>query len=178
MKTILPFFVLGFALVLNAAAQERPPVQILPGLALPPPDTAPGQPIDPPEDFPAHIHPEEGFDPGHMFIPDMPGRFQIVSAQIQQNGKAIPIVLKLDTQTGQVWQLKTVTGQVLLNGKPRPFTHLTFVPVDGGEPHAQPMIVPPDAEPDAPGFGIEGGESIPEETPQIEPAPDRIPDEG
>ena len=77
-------------------------------------------------------------------MPDMPGRFQIISAQIQQNGKSVPIVLKLDTQTGQVWHMKSVTATMFRNGKPHPFSRLTFEPVDEGD-HPQPL---PRAEPE------------------------------
>ena len=48
---------------------------------------------------------------GGMAMPigqEMPGRFMLLSTQIQQASKLVPIVLKLDTQTGEVWQLKEV----------------------------------------------------------------------
>jgi len=48
---------------------------------------------------------------GGMAMPigqEMPGRFTLLSTQIQQAGKLVPVVLKLDTQTGEVWQLKQV----------------------------------------------------------------------
>ncbi len=136
MKKPLLLPALALALAFTAAAQERPrpPVQILPGLAPPP---VPGQ-MDPEEIFPDEIFPG---DPGEIFMPDMPGRYQIISAQIQQNGKAVPIVLKLDTQTGQVWQMKSITTTVTRNGKPQPFTRLTFEPVDEGD-HPQPLPHP------------------------------------
>lgn len=171
MKTILSPLIFTLAIAFNAAAQEQPPAQILPGFAQPP------MPAEPEEFFPEdmHIDPHGEFGPGEMFMPDMPGRYQIISAQLQQNGKAVPIVLKLDTQTGQVWQLKSVFGTLVRNGKRQTFSRLTFEPVDPGE-HPQPLQEDP--EPDAPGFGIDGGESIPEEAPQIEPAPERIPADG
>jgi hypothetical protein len=152
MKTIQLLPALALVLALNAAAQERPPARILPGLAPPP---AP-MPVDPDE----FGEPGDDFflpaGPDGMFMPDMPGRFQIIPAQIQQNGKAVSIVLKLDTQTGQVWQMKAVTATVIHNGKPKPFTRFVFEPVDPGD-HPQPL---PDAEPRrAPGRpgGVGGG---------------------
>ena len=155
MKTNLPLPLLAFALAFNVTAQERPPGQILPGLAPPPIPV----PVDPREDFPGDEEPLGGQFmpfPGDNFMPDMPGRYQIISAQIQQNGEAVPIVLKLDTQTGQVWQMKAVTATVIHNGKPKPFTRFVFEPVDPGD-HPQPL---PDAEPRrAPGRpgGVGGG---------------------
>lgn len=130
MKTTL---LILLTVAFNIAAQERPPIQILPGLAPPP------IPVEPREIFPEDMEPPDGqIFPGDMFIPDMPGRYQIISAQIQQNGKAAPIVLKLDTQTGQVWQMKSITATVFRNGKPHPFTRLIFEPVDAGD-HPQPL---------------------------------------
>lgn len=155
MKKPLLLTALALALTFNAAAQERPrpPIQILPGLAPPPIPV----PVEPREIFPEDMEPPDGqIFPGEMFMPDMPGRFQIISAQIQQNGKAVPIVLKLDTQTGQVWQMKSITATVIHNGKPKPFTRFVFEPVDPGD-HPQPL---PDAEPRrAPGRpgGVGGG---------------------
>ena len=134
MKTIQLLPALALVLALNAAAQERPPARILPGLAPPP---AP-MPVDPDE----FGEPGDDFflpaGPDGMFMPDMPGRFQIIPAQIQQNGKAVSIVLKLDTQTGQVWQMKSITATVIQNGKAQPFTRLTFEPLDA-EAHPQPL---------------------------------------
>ena len=142
MKTTLLLPILALALAFNVTAQERPPGQILPGLAPPPIPV----PVDPREDFPGDEEPLGGQFmpfPGDNFMPDMPGRFQIISAQIQQNGKAVPIVLKLDTQTGQVWHMKSITSTMFRNGKPHPFSRLTFEPVDEGD-HPQPL---PRAEP-------------------------------
>ena len=159
MKKPLLLTALALALTFNAAAQERPrpPIQILPGLAPPPIPV----PVEPREIFPEDMEPPDGqIFPGEMFMPDMPGRFQIISAQIQQNGKAVPIVLKLDTQTGQVWQMKSITATVFRNGKPHPFTRLIFEPVDAGD-HPQPL---PQAEPRrAPGRpGGAGGGFVPD----------------
>ena len=168
MKTTLFSLIFTLALAFNAAAQEQPPAQILP---------QPPMPVEPGEFFPedAHIVPHGEFGPGEMFMPDMPGRYQIISAQFRQNGKAVPIVLKLDTQTGQVWQLKSVPATVIRNGRRETFTRLSFEPVD---PSEHPQKLQEDPQPDAPGFGIEGGETIPEEAPQIKPAPERIPSNG
>ncbi len=151
MKTIiLP--ALALLLTVSVVAQEAPPppaIQILPA------EVPPGEPM--PFD-PDEFGMEEGFIPGHgeMFMPDMPGRYQMVSAQIQQNGKAMPIVLKLDTQTGQVWQLKFVSETIIAQGRRQMVNRLTFVPVDDAH-HTQPL---PPAVPDEPGFGPDGGESI------------------
>ena len=68
----------------------------------------PDFPPPPPNDAPRFGGPIVG---GGMAMPigqEMPGRFTLLSAQIQQAGKSVPVVLKLDTQTGEVWQLKQV----------------------------------------------------------------------
>ena len=177
MKTILLIPSLALMLVLNALAQERPPAQILPGLAPPPIPV----PVEPEEGFPEPMpfEVEEGFAGGGMFMPDMPGRFQIISAQIRQNGKAVPIVRKLDTQTGQAWHVKSITATMFRNGKPHPFTRLTFEPVDEGD-HPQPL---PRAEPgddhgeieriNRPDIGIEGTVPRARETETPRPFRDR-----
>jgi hypothetical protein len=73
-----------------------------------PQEPQPNFPPPPPHDAPRFGGPIAG---GGMAIPigqEMPGRYALLSTQIQQAGKSIPVVLKLDTQTGEVWQLKQV----------------------------------------------------------------------
>lgn len=97
-----------------------PPVRVdpvRPRPDFPPPDPKLGQYHRQPSvrahpDFPP---PDQDDGPvmigGGMAMPigqEMPGRFTLLSAQIQQAGKSVPVVLKLDTQTGEVWQLKQV----------------------------------------------------------------------
>jgi hypothetical protein len=170
MKTLL-IPILAIAFVFSATAQDRPRVQILPGLAQPP--VPEPMPDDPEEFFPGG--PDGMIMPG--FMPDMPGRYQIISAQIQQNGKSVPIVLKLDTQTGQVWQLKSVTASVIHNGKPKPITRLVFEPVDPGD-HPQPLPhAEPGAAPGHPPVGRGFVEPDPNRTDaiRIQPAPPKAP---
>ena len=64
--------------------------------------------------------------PEEMFMEGMPGRFQLISANVEQKGKAVPMVLKLDTMTGQVWHLKMKVHQVLVNGRPKMETKMVF----------------------------------------------------
>ena len=125
MNSHITFTMAGVLLVLSGSAQEGP-IRIqpapLPGLpvrgievepAQPPPDFAPGEGFPEQPDMPPEGWGEPGF-PGEII---MPGRFQIISAQIQQNGKSLPIVLKLDTQTGEVWELKLTESKFFVNGK-------------------------------------------------------------
>jgi len=120
-------------LVLIVSAQDAPiRIQPVPGIevvpAQPPPDFFPGEDFPEPPDMPPEAWGEPGFA-DEMFMPPMPGRFQIVSAQIQQAGKSVPIVLKIDTQTGEVWQLKATTVQRFHNGRPETETHMAFEPL-------------------------------------------------
>ena len=116
MNSHITFTMAGVLLALSGSAQEGP-IRIqpapLPGLpvrgievepAQPPPDFAPG------EEFP--VPPDGWGEPGFPGEIIMPGRFQIISAQIQQAGKSVPVVLKLDTQTGEVWQLKLTESRM------------------------------------------------------------------
>ena len=129
----------GALLALSASAQEGP-IRIqpapLPGLPVRGIEVEPGQPQDffPGEEFPEppEIPPEgwgePGF-PGEMIMPPMPGRYTLLSAQIQQAGKSVPVVLKLDTQTGEVWQLKLTESKFFVNGKVQARTRMSFEPV-------------------------------------------------
>ena len=124
MKTtsLLTLTLAGTLLVLTTQAQQAPPaIRILP---------APPAPDFPP-DFDEQDMPEEGWIepgfPGEMMMPPMPGRYTLLSANIQKDGKLTPIVLRIDSQTGQVWQLKTSTRMIRRNGKLQPETNLSFV---------------------------------------------------
>lgn len=65
--------------------------------------------------------------PEEMFMEGIPGRFQLISANVQQNnGKAVPMTLKIDTMTGQVWYLKIKVRQVLVSGRPKMETAMVF----------------------------------------------------
>ena len=59
----------------------------------------------------------------------MPGRYTLLSAQIQQASKSVPVVLKLDTQTGEVWQLKLTESKFFVNGKVQARTRMSFEPI-------------------------------------------------
>ena len=65
-------------------------------------------------------------------MPDMPGRFRIHSVQLLLNGKATPVVLKLDTMTGQTWQLKLTEQKFFFNGKAHVRPQLAFELVGQG----------------------------------------------
>ena len=142
MKPLLT--VMGCSLLaLTVSAQDAPiRIQPVPGIevvpASPPPNFFPDEDFPEPPDMPSEAWGEPGFG-GEMFMPPMPGRFQIVSAQIQQAGKSVPIVLKIDTQTGEVWQLKVATVQRFHNGRPETVTHMAFEPLgqDRGPRHDQ-----------------------------------------
>ena len=100
-----------------------PPVPLPPGL---PPDVDIAGP-----DMPGGGWAEPGF-PNEMIMPDMPGRFRIHSVQLLLNGKATPVVLKLDTMTGQTWQLKLTEQKFFFNGKAHLRTQLAFELVGQG----------------------------------------------
>jgi len=61
-----------------------------------------------------------------MFDPSAPNRFELMSMQFVPTGKnePQPIILKLDTQTGQVWMLQAQSGQ--------PGVRFVMVPQQGG----------------------------------------------
>ena len=138
MKSHITFTMAGVLLALSASAQEGPiriqPVP-LPGLpvrgievpAQPPTDFIPGEGFPEQPDMPPEGWGEPGFS-GEMIMHAMPGRFQIISAQIQQAGKSVPVVLKLDTQTGEVWQLKLTESKYFVNGKVQVRTQMNFEP--------------------------------------------------
>ena len=90
-------------------------------------------PPPPPELVPDMEVPDEWGPDGHgmpmpqeMFMEGIPGRFQLISANVQQNGKPVPMTLKIDTVTGQVWYLKMKARQVLVNGRPKMETAMVF----------------------------------------------------
>ena len=101
-----------------------PPTIIFPGLP-------PGVDIEGPE-MPNEDWAEPGF-PVEMIVNDMPGRFKILTVQLPLNGKATPAVLKLDTMTGQTWQLKLTEQKFLFNGKAHVRTQLAFELVAQGQ---------------------------------------------
>ena len=130
----------GALLALTAPAQEGPSRTLpapLPGIAV---QSAPAPDVPPPGlDFPIDPGmPEEGWAepgfPGDMIMPPMHGRYKIMTVQMPQAGKIMPFVLKLDTQTGQVWQLKLTETKIFFNGKAQVQTRLTFEPIAGGQP--------------------------------------------
>ena len=136
MKPLLTLTLTGALLALAASAQDAP-IRVqpapLPGLPVPGIEVAPAQP--PPNFFSGEEFPvppegwgEPGF-PGEMIMPPMPGRYTLLSAQIQQAGKSVPVVLKLDTQTGEVWQLKLTESKFFVNGKVQARTRMSFEPV-------------------------------------------------
>ena len=65
-------------------------------------------------------------------VPGMPGRFEIIPTRIHQNGRPVVVVLKIDTQTGRVWQLKATETKFFLNGKPQLRSTLGFEPIIEG----------------------------------------------
>ena len=129
MKPLLTLTMTGALLALAASAQDAPiRIQPVPGIevepAQPPPNFFPGEEFpEPPEGWG-----EPGF-PGEMIMPPMPGRYTLLSAHIQQAGKSVPVVLKLDTQTGEVWQLKLTESKFFVNGKVQVRTRMSFEPV-------------------------------------------------
>ena len=68
--------------------------------------------------------------PQEMFMEGIPGRFRLISANVQQNGKLLPMTLKIDTVTGQVWHLKMKARQILVNGRPKMETVMVFEAID------------------------------------------------
>ena len=93
--SLLTLTLAGTLLVLTTQAQQAPPaIRILP---------APAQ-VDPPPDFDEPEMPDGGFIipgfPGEMMMPPMPGRYTLLSANIQKDGKLTPIVLRIDSPGG------------------------------------------------------------------------------
>lgn len=140
MEPLLACTLTGVLLALSASAQDAP-IRVqpapLPGPPVPGIEVAPVQPqpnFFPGEEFPepSEIPPEGWGEPGfsgEMIMPPMPGRYTLLSAQIQQVGKSVPVVLKLDTQTGEVWQLKLTESKFFVNGKLQVRTRMSFEPV-------------------------------------------------
>ena len=140
MKSHITLTMAGTLLALAASAQDAP-IRVqstpLPGLpvpgievapAQPPPDFLPGEAFPEPPDMPPDDWAEPGFG-GEMFMPPMPGRYTLLSAHIQKAGKSVPVVLKLDTQTGEVWQLKLTESKFFMNGKVQLRARMSFEPV-------------------------------------------------
>jgi len=109
----------------------------------------PDFPPPPPHDAPRFGGPIVG---GGMAIPigqEMFGRYTLLSTQIQQAGKLVPVVLKLDTQTGAVWQLKLMESKFFVNGKMQVRTRMNFEPVmhdrePGINPRRPDTVIEPD----------------------------------
>ena len=101
----------------------------------PRPDFPPPDPGDEPAIGGGPVMPGGGAMPIPMpMMPDMPGRFEIIPTKVQQNGRPVAVVLKLDTQTGEVWQLKMKTSQFFHNGQPQVRSSLSFEPIFEGQP--------------------------------------------
>ena len=141
MKPITILNVAGTLLAFAVSAQEGP-VRILPAPA-PQPDIAievePAPP--PPNFFPGPEFPEEPMEPRampgfpeDMMMPPMPGRYKILTVQLPQTGKLASVVLKLDTQTGETWQLKLTESKFFFNGQQQVRTQLSFQPVAEAHP--------------------------------------------
>ena len=108
------------------------PIARVPGplpevIAEPPPPE-----FDPDLEVPGEWGPEDhGMPmPQEMFMEGIPGRFQLILANVQQNGKPVPMTLKIDTMTGQVWHLKMKARQILVNGLPKMETIMVFEAID------------------------------------------------
>jgi len=146
MKLITILNMAGTLLAFAVSAQEGP-VRILPAPA-PQPDIAiEVEPAPPPpnffpgQEFPEEpMEPEEGWgEPGfpgemNMMMPSMPGRYKILTVQLPQAGKLASVVLKLDTQTGETWQLKLTESKFFFNGQQQVRTQLSFQPVTEAHP--------------------------------------------
>jgi hypothetical protein len=137
---IITLTIAGALLALTTSGQE--------GLIRIQPVPVPGIAIDPAPPFPpGEVFPEPGMpfnpdaDPGFpgdmMMMPPMPGRYKILTVQLPQAGKLAPVVLKLDTQTGEVWQLKLTETKIFFNGKPQVRTNLSFIRVGGNLGHGR-----------------------------------------
>ncbi len=115
------------------------------------------------------------FDPGIEF--PQPGRYTLITSQIQPAGKAQPqtVVLKLDTSTGQVWVLQA--EDVPARGNLPASTVLKFVAVIDQQAPGQPAggFVPPPGGGFAPPGGFGGGGIGGGVVPQPFPLPDRAP---
>jgi hypothetical protein len=159
MKTKLALIIPASAalLALLLPAQEQPRPDIVPGVRILP---APAPDIDEPEPPPFEggdeAWAEPGFHPG-MIMDGIPHRYQIMTVQMQKDGKPSPVVLKLDTMTGQTWQLTYAEAKFFRNGKVQTRQQLNFVPIAGGISAPQPMPHGfPGVDPNQPD-GIENG---------------------
>jgi len=156
MKTKLALVIPASAalLALLLPAQEQPRPDIVPGVRILP---APAPDIDVPEPPPfeggdeawaeAEIHPG-------MIMDGIPHRYQIMTVQMQKDGKPSPVVLKLDTMTGQTWQLTYAEAKFFRNGKVQTRQQLNFVPIAGGISAPQAM---PNGFPGGAGGGVAPG---------------------
>ena len=156
MKTKLALIIPASAalLALLLPAQEQPRPDIVPGVRILP---APAPDIDVPEPPPFEggdeAWAEPGFHPG-MIMDGIPHRYQIMTVQMQKDGKPSPVVLKLDTMTGQTWQLTYAEAKFFRNGKVQTRQQLNFVPIAGGISAPQPM---PHGFPGGAGGGVAPG---------------------
>ena len=112
---------------------SAPPIPVEP-VPVPPIQTEPVEPAPPPRPIrpiggPFGGPPIDGGGINMGMIEEMPGRFEIIPVQLTRAGKPVPVVLKLDTQTGEVWQLKLTSSSFLLNGRKQMRTRLSFEPV-------------------------------------------------
>ena len=113
------------------------------------------EPVEPRPDFPPDRpigEPHFGgaaIGGGMAMAQAMPGRYTLLSTQIQQAGKLVPVILKLDTQTGSVWQLKLMESKFFVNGKMQVRTRMNFEPVmhdrePGFNPRQPDIVIEPD----------------------------------
>ena len=152
MKTKLALIIPASAalLALLLPAQEQPRPDIVPGVRILP------VPEPPPFEGGDEAWAEPGFHPG-MIMDGIPHRDQIMTVQMQKDGKPSPVVLKLDTMTGQTWQLTYAEAKFFRNGKVQTRQQLNFVPIAGGISAPQPMPHGfPGVDPNQPD-GIENG---------------------
>ena len=119
MKTKLALIIPASAalLALLLPAQEQPCPDIVPGVRILP---APAPDIDEPEPPPFEggdeAWAEPGFHPGMIMRNPAPVP-NCDTVQMQKDGKPSPVVLKLDTMTGQTWQLTHAEAKFFRNGK-------------------------------------------------------------
>ena len=126
---LIPAFGALIAFLLPAQEQPRP---------LPAPIAVPEPPAPMPFVDEDEAWAEPGFHPG-MIMEGIPHRYQIMTVQMQKDGKATPVVLKLDTMTGQTWQLTYAEAKFFRNGKVQTRQQLNFVPIAGGISAPQPV---------------------------------------
>jgi len=150
------------------------PVEVEP-VPVPPIQTELVEPAPPPHPVhpiggPFRVDPPIAIAGGGMgIVEEMPGRFEIIPVQLMQAGKPMSVVLKLDTQTGEVWQLKMKTSKFFLNGQPQVRSSLSFEPLSGARP---PRPDRGHVMPGRPAIG-RGEETVPDDDIEIEVAPER-----